>query len=162
MPAVSPLPAIRPPAGPEDLELVRALFREYQAELQLSPCFEGFDQELAGLPGAYAPPAGRILLAWDDDRPAGCVALKKVDAATSEMKRLFIRPAFRRGGWGRRLTEALLEEARRIGYRSVRLDTLPAMAAARSLYTELGFHAIPPYRDVGVPGAIFLAKELSS
>jgi GNAT superfamily N-acetyltransferase len=76
------------------------------------------------------------------------------------MKRLFIRPGFRRGGWGRRLTEALLEEARRIGYHRVRLDTLPVMAAARKLYLELGFHPIPPFREVGVPGAIFLAKEL--
>jgi ribosomal protein S18 acetylase RimI-like enzyme len=162
MPGTSPLASVRPPAGPEELELVRTLFREYQAELRLEPCFEGFAQELSGLPGDYAPPAGRILLAWDQHRLAGCVALRKVDGETAEMKRLFIRPAFRRGGWGRRLTMALLEEARRLGYRRIRLDTLPVMEAARALYAELGFRPIEPYREVGVPGAIFLGKELSA
>lgn len=162
MPVPSSQPAIRPPDGQGEIEIVRALFREYQAELKLTPCFEGFAGELAGLPGEYAPPAGRILLAWEADRPAGCVALRRVDEATAEMKRLYIRPPFRRGGWGRRLTEALLEEARGIGYRRVRLDTLPIMAAARALYADLGFQPIAAYRDVGVPGAIFLAKELST
>jgi ribosomal protein S18 acetylase RimI-like enzyme len=143
------------------LEEVRALFLEYAQSLGFSLCFQGFDEELRALPGIYAPPRGRLLLAVEDGSPAGCVGLHEWDGPAAEMKRLYVRPAFRGHGLGRRLTEAALSEARALGYRSVRLDTIPSlMQSAIALYRELGFREIPPYRENPIPGALYFELQL--
>jgi len=142
------------------IELARTLFREYESSLKISLCFQGFEQELAELPGAYAPPRGRLLLAREDDEAAGCGALRPLSSEACEMKRLYVRDAFRGRGVGRLIAQALLGEARGIGYRAMRLDTLPSMTAAIPLYRSLGFREIPPYTANPVEGAIFLEKEL--
>jgi putative acetyltransferase len=132
----------------EEMELIRTLFEEYAAGLGFSLCFQTFDQELAELPGRYEPPSGRLLLAYQDDAPAGCVGLRKLDDETCEMKRLFIRPEFRQHGLGRVLVQRLIDEAKRIGYKRMRLDTVPGkMDPAIRLYEQLGFHEIPAYYD---------------
>jgi GNAT superfamily N-acetyltransferase len=139
-----------------DVEEVRTLFREYAASLPFALDFQDFDQELAGLPGAYAPPRGALFLA----RGAGCVGLRPIDETTCEMKRLYVRPSARGKGLGRQLAEAVVAEARRLGYAHMRLDTVPGMDGAHSLYEELGFREIPAYRTNPVPGARFLELEL--
>ena len=146
--------------GPR-LEQVRSLFVEYAASLALPLCFQGFDEEMRALPGMYAPPRGRLLLAIEDGNPAGCVGLREWDADTAEMKRLYVAPAYRGRGLGRVLTEAALSEARAVGYRRVRLDTLPSlMQPAIALYRELGFREIPPYRQNPIPGALYFERLL--
>jgi GNAT superfamily N-acetyltransferase len=159
---VDPYPAfaIRPASSPADVAAARALFEEYQASLGFSLCFQNFDAELAGLPGAYAPPEGRLLLAFAGAEPAGCVALRKIEEGICELKRLWVRPAFRGTGLGRRLVEVVLREAPGIGYRAVRLDTLPSMKVAQSLYLSLGFSDIPPYNDHPIEGTRFLEAAL--
>ncbi|MGH9364702.1 MAG: GNAT family N-acetyltransferase [Thermoanaerobaculia bacterium] len=144
----------------EEIELVRTLFREYQQTLGIDLCFQNFEQELAGLPGDYAPPSGRLLLASSDHEIAGCVALRRIGEDVCEMKRLYVRDAFRGQGIGRKLAEAVLAEARRIGYRKMRLDTLPSMRAAIPLYRSLGFSEIAPYTLNPIEGALFMEKEL--
>jgi putative acetyltransferase len=146
----------------ESLEFAAALFREYASSLGVDLSFQGFDRELASLPGAYAPPNGRLLLLFVGDalRPAGCVALRRLDNATCEMKRLFVRPELRGCGAGRKLTEAAIEAAREIGYRAMRLDTLPQMAAAQALYRSLGFREIPAYCFNPVPGTRYFELAL--
>lgn len=151
---------IRNADGPADVATARALFEEYQRSLGFSLCFQNFDAELAGLPGAYAPPEGRLLLAFAGGEPAGCIALRKIGEEICEMKRLWVRPAFRGTGLGRRLVVTILEEARTAGYRRVRLDTLPSMAAAQSLYLSLGFTDIAPYNDHPIEGTRFLEAPL--
>jgi putative acetyltransferase len=151
--------AIRPASG-ADMETVRALFDEYARELAVDLSFQGFAEERDGLPGAYAPPRGRLLLAERGGSAAGCVALRPLDARTAEMKRLYLRPGARGTGLGRRLALALVAEARTAGYARLRLDTLPSMGPAIAMYRALGFREIPPYRHNPVPGALFLELTL--
>ncbi len=143
---------------------VRELFQEYADSLDVDLAFQDFAQELAELPGEYAPPRGCILLALVDGALAGCCALRPLDNAdyanASEMKRLYVRKAFRGFGLGRQLAEATLDAARRAGYASVLLDTLDGMEAARALYAELGFEEIPPYYYNPIAGAHYLKADI--
>lgn len=146
--------------GPEHLAVLRDLFQEYADSLSIDLCFQQFDTELATLPGEYADPRGALLLALVDGAPAGCCALRPLDTAdypnASEMKRLFVRKAFRGFGLGRQLAEATLDAARQRGYACVLLDTLDDMESARALYTDLGFTDIPPYYHNPIQGAHYL------
>jgi len=146
----------------EDMGEIREIFREYEAALGIDLCFQGFEEELANLPGKYAPPHGALLLARDvAGNPIGCVALRPVGGeGVCEMKRLFVRPSGRGMGLGRALAEAIVEEARRIRYVQMRLDTLPAMAEAVALYQSMGFQSIEPYYETPIANTIFLAKAL--
>jgi putative acetyltransferase len=147
----------------DQIEQARTLFREYEAWLALDLCFQNFEKELAELPGAYAPPTGRLLLAYENDQLAGCVALRKLSDDVCEMKRLFLRPEFQGKGRGRQLAQQIIEEARRAGYRTMRLDTLAEqMGKAIGLYYSLGFKEIEPYYENPVKGAIFMELELVS
>lgn len=143
---------------------VREIFQEYAEGLGIDLRFQQFDAELAGLPGDYAEPRGALLLATVDGELAGCCALRPLDTAdypnTSEMKRLYVRKAFRGFGLGRLLTEAILDAARQAGYASVLLDTLNEMDTARNLYADLGFEEIPPYYHNPISGAHYLKVDL--
>jgi putative acetyltransferase len=144
-----------------DIKEARTLLEEYAAWLGISLCFQNFDRELAALPGEYAPPDGRLLLAFEDDEVAGCIALRKIRATTCEMKRLFLRPEFRGRGLGRVLVERIIEEARQIGYTQMCLDTLPGrMDQAIALYKSIGFEEIEPYYNNPVAGATFMELRL--
>ncbi len=145
---------------PAALDEARRLFREYQEAIGVDLCFQGFEQELAGLPGGYAPPAGRLLLAWDGEAPAGCGALRAIGPGVAELKRMWTRPACRGRGVARAVAGALLEAARAEGYRVVRLDTLTWMTAARALYASLGFREIPAYYPNPLPGVVYMELEL--
>jgi len=145
----------------EDIQQARQLFEEYAAWLGINLCFQNFDKELAGLPGDYAPPNGRLFLADDGDGVVGCVALRKIGDRVGEMKRLYVRPAFRGRGLGRALTEKLIAEAKQIGYASLRLDTLPGkMDQAVAMYRSLGFEEVAPYYQNPVAGATFMELVL--
>jgi len=145
----------------EEIQQARKLFEEYSASLGLNLCFQNFERELAELPGDYAPPDGRLWLANENDEIAGCIALRKIGAGIGEMKRLYVRPVFRGHGLGRLLTETLLEEARGIGYRRVRLDTLPGkMDRAIAMYRSLGFKNIEPYYNNPLESVAFMELEL--
>jgi ribosomal protein S18 acetylase RimI-like enzyme len=145
----------------EDIEQARILFREYESWLDVDLCFQSFEAELAALPGKYAAPEGRLLLSKDGETTAGCVALRKIDAEICEMKRLFVRQEFRGSGLGKKLAETLIEEARAIGYRKMRLDTLSdKMPAALGLYRALGFREIPPYYQSRLESTVYLELEL--
>jgi putative acetyltransferase len=146
----------------EDIEHARTLFNEYAAGLGISLCFQNFDQELNNLPGDYAPPDGRLLLAKDDDQIAGCIAMRKIAPGVCEMKRLFVRPAYRGTGLGRVLVNSIIDEARKLGYTHMRLDTLPGrMDKAIALYHSIGFVEIEPYYT-SVEGAKFMELNLAT
>lgn len=147
---------------PEFVATIRKLFVEYSESLEVDLCFQGFAEELAKLPGDYARPAGRLLLAFQGSEVAGCGALRPLSSDVCEMKRLYVRPAFRGKGVGGAMIDALISSARQIGYRRMRLDTLPSMATAISIYRSLGFKEIAPYRANPVPGALFLELDLGS
>jgi len=152
--------------SPTQIAQVRELFLEYAQSLGFSLCFQNFDKELAGLPGDYAPPDGRLLLAEYEGQPGGCVALHKltlqnVNDGICEMKRLYLRPQFRGKGVGRALAERVIAEARQIGYRRMRLDTVePVMKDAVAMYRRLGFREIAPYRPNPIAGALYMELQL--
>jgi putative acetyltransferase len=151
---------IREAAGAGDLALVKRLFAEYAAWLGVDLSFQGFDAELASLPGAYARPSGRVLLAECDGSVVGCVALRALAEGVGEIKRLYVLPGVRGRGVGRRLMQQVIDEARAIGYARLRLDTLPNMAAARDLYNALGFRPIPPYYHNPIEGTQYMELTL--
>jgi putative acetyltransferase len=147
--------------SPPQIAQARELFLEYAQSLGFSLCFQNFDQELAELPGDYAPPAGRLLLAEFDAQLAGCVALHKLDSAVCEMKRLYLRPQFRGRGLGRLLAEKIIAEARLIGYERMRLDTVePVMKDAVAMYRRFGFKDIAPYCPNPNPGVLYMELQL--
>lgn len=173
--------------GEADVAQARMLFREYAAALSVDLCFQNFESELASLPGEYAPPTGRLYLAFvtasqeggvsdQHDAPTaatgisagvagqadatGCVALRKFDSTSCEMKRLYVRPEFRGQGIARGLVEEVMQAARELKYRKVLLDTLPEMAEAQALYRSLGFREVPPYRTYTEPGVRFFELAL--
>lgn len=152
------------PSTAEEFEALRGIFREYAASLQVDLCFQDFATELAELPGVYAAPRGMLLMAFVGDALAGCCALRPLDAAdyanACEMKRLYVRPDFRKSGIGRGLAEAALDNARLAGYACVLLDTLDEMESARALYQDLGFEEIPPYYHNPIEGAHYLKVDL--
>ena len=173
--AGDPHATLRIASRSEDIELARALIVEYARWLEVDLCFQGLERELATLPGAYAPPRGRLLLAGPAGQAFGCIALRPLEADggsgaaesaraavpdVGEVKRLYVQPAHRAGGWGRKLAEALLADARAIGYRRLMLDTLDWMADARRLYAKLGFNECAPYYDNPLPGVVYMALEL--
>ena len=151
---------IVPATTAEHVAQARELFLEYASSIGFDLGFQNFDDEVASLPGDYAPPSGAILLASVGDEPAGCVALRAFDADTCEMKRLYVRPTARGAGVGRRLAEAVIEAARSSGYTRMRLDTLPSMREARDLYAKLGFREVEPYRFNPIEGTAFMELEL--
>ena len=140
----------------------RALFLEYAESLGFDLGFQDFEAELRGLPGEYAPPGGVLLLARVAKEAVGCVGLRPLAPETCEMKRLYVRPKARAGGAGRALAEAVIEVGRELGYRRMRLDTVPTMTAARALYRSLGFREIEPYRFNPIPGTSFMELDLAA
>ena len=141
---------------PGDLELVRALFREYAVELGVDLCFQGFEEELASLPGKYAAPSGALLLAGD----MGCAALRDVGEGICEMKRLYVRPSARRSGLGRDLAIGIVERSAHLGFREMVLDTLDQLAPAIRLYREIGFEECAPYYDNPLQGVVYMRRAL--
>jgi len=152
---------IVPAESAAQLDAIRELLLEYWENRKLELFVFDFDQELAGLPGAYAPPDGRLFLAQWENKPAGCVALRKLESGICEMKRLYLSPKFRGKGFGKILAEFIINEARKIGYQKMRLDTIQAnMQEAIVLYRQLGFNEIAPYRVNPLPGVIFMELVL--
>jgi ribosomal protein S18 acetylase RimI-like enzyme len=145
-----------------DLEATMALFRDYAAALDVDLAYQDFAGEMAAMPGKYAPPDGELLLARDGDgAAAGCVGLRPIDPpGCCEMKRLYVAPAGRGAGLGGALVAALIEAAQRLGYREMRLDTLPSMAEAQALYRKLGFETMPPYYATPIAGTVFMRRRL--
>ena len=151
---------IRIAASGEEIEIVRRLFREYQASLGVDLCFQNFESELAGLPGKYAPPEGRLYLAFEGGKVAGCAGVRKIEEGVCELKRLYVPPPHRGRGIGRLLAIQAITDAGEIGYDRMRLDTLPSMQPAQKLYRELGFEPLAPYTDNPVEGALFMELKL--
>lgn len=164
---MTPPATVRQAATPADMDEARALFREYADWLAVDLCFQGFAEELASLPGAYAPPRGCLLLAGPAGAAIGCIALRPIavdgtaDGAVGEIKRLFVQPAARGQGLGERLVAAIVDIARAAGYRELKLDTLLHMTDARRLYERLGFAPCSPYYHNPLPGAVYLSRSLN-
>jgi ribosomal protein S18 acetylase RimI-like enzyme len=152
--------SIIPARAEKDLRQAKILFEEYAATLDFALDFQNFEEELAGLPGGYAPPEGCLLLASYRDQVAGCVALRRIDRDICEMKRLFVRPSFRHLGIGKSLAQTVIQEAKKKGYTRMRLDTVPSMKEAQALYGSLGFEPISSYCHNPIPGAVFLERKL--
>ena len=148
------------PVSAAEWDQVRELFREYWTSFGFSPCFQGFEAEVAGLPGVYAPPGGALVLALIDGHAAGCAALRRFDALRCEAKRLYVRPQFRGQGVGRGLLDWVIAEARTMGYREIVGDTIPQMALALAMYDRAGFERTGPYAEAPTPGAIYLRLKL--
>ena len=144
----------------DHFEIARYLFREYEKELNVDLCFQGFAEELKDLPGKYGPPDGALLLAMEDQQALGCVALRRFSSTDAEMKRLYVQPLHRHLGLGRMLAQRIVERARELGYRRMVLDTLDTMHGAQALYRSLGFVDIDAYYDNPLPGALYFAKDL--
>ncbi len=160
--ANTPGPGLQPlqAESPEQIASVRELFLEYAQSLGFNLCFQSFDKELASLPGDYALPDGRLVLATHEGQAVGCVALHKIEPGISEMKRLYVRPQFRGKGLGRALAERVIADARQIGYKRLRLDTVePVMRAAVAMYRQLGFREIAAYRENPIEGALYMELE---
>lgn len=155
-----PEPTLDQADSPEHVATARALFREYAHAIGTDLEYQGFTAELAALPSPYVPPRGALLIARVESGVAGCVALRPLDAHRGEMKRLYVRPAYRKSGLGKTLVEAVIGAARRIGYRELRLDTLASMTSAQALYCRLGFVEIPPYNASHLPGTRFYSLDL--
>lgn len=152
---------IRPAQSPSELESARYLFREYQENIGVPLCFQKFEEELARLPGYYAPPGGALLLAFFGDEAVGCGALRPLEPGCCEMKRLYVRPNFRRLGLGRKLALELMEAGRKAGYVEMRLDTLKGLEAAVGLYISLGFKEIPPYYPNPLEQVLYFGRAIS-
>jgi putative acetyltransferase len=153
--------SFRPAESPAQIAKARELFLEYAQSLGFSLCFQNFDKELADLPGDYAPPDGRLLLAEFENQVAGCVALHKLEDSICEMKRLYLRPQFRGRGLGRAIADRIIAEARTIGYQRMRLDTVePVMKDAVAMYRRIGFREIAPYCKNPIAGALYMELEL--
>ena len=175
-PAIPVAAAIREATTSSDIALAHALFVEYAQWLNVDLCFQGFDAELKGLPGAYAPPLGQLLLAGPPGRAFGCIALRpleqgcgcattgtiKADTRTGEVKRLYVQPAHRGERWGYRLASAVIAHAMAIGYRELKLDTLGWMAAARAVYAGLGFRECDAYYDNPLPEVVYMSLDMSA
>jgi ribosomal protein S18 acetylase RimI-like enzyme len=154
--------ALKQADSPELVAIARRLFVEYSDAIGTDLEYQGFSAELARLPTPYAPPQGALLIAFIGADVAGCVALRRLDSHTAEMKRLYVRSTHRSSGLGRRLVEAVIQAARQGGYNELRLDTLPSMASAQALYQGLGFVEIPPYNNKHLPGTRFYALGLAA
>jgi putative acetyltransferase len=145
----------------QDIEHARTLFQEYASGVGISLCFQNFDHELENLPGDYAPPDGRLLLAFDEGQIMGCIALRKLEPGVCEMKRLFVRPQYRGTGLGKILVQSIIDKAHQLGYTHMRLDTMPGrMDKAIALYHSIGFVEIDPYYKSPVEDAKFMQLEL--
>ncbi|MDY6966247.1 MAG: GNAT family N-acetyltransferase [Halobacteriota archaeon] len=145
----------------DEIDKVRQLFREYEAYLGVNLCFQNFEEELASLPGKYAPPGGALLIGLDGERTVGCVAIRKLDDGICEMKRLFVRPEARGTGLGRQLAQEIIIVAQQLGYSLMRLDTLDRLSEAMLLYENFGFRRIKSYYENPLPGVVFLELELN-
>ncbi len=151
---------IRHAQSAADIEMIRLLFREYEVFLNVDLCFQGFEEELAGLPGRYSLPHGALLLGLIDDTAVGCVALRKLEDRICEMKRLYVKPEARGTGLGRTLVDEIIAAAQQSGYALMRLDTLDTLTEAIRLYQRLGFRQVEPYYDNPLPGALYWELEL--
>lgn len=151
---------IRPALFPSDLEPVRSMFRDYERELNVDLCFQGFEEELEGLPGAYKSPFGALLIAESQGEPVGVVAMRPTGDCEVEMKRLYVRPEARGQGIGRLLADYIVEEARGVAHRAMVLDTLPKLDRAISLYRSMGFEETPPYYENPDPHTVYMRMEL--
>ena len=152
---------IKQAATQTDIQAVRELFREYEAFLNVDLCFQGFEEELAGLPGKYAPPGGDLLIARDGDLVVGCVGVRPLGLGICEMKRLYVQPRARKTGLGRQLAQAIIKSARKLGYVTMQLDTLEKLTAALGLYHALGFTQTSPYYTNPLEGVVYLELALN-
>ena len=145
----------------QHIEEIRRLFREYEQFLGVDLCFQGFEAELAGLPGRYGQPTGALLMALDKEHTAGCVALREIGQGICEMKRLYVRAGYRGDGLGRQLAQSIIKQAISLGYSRMRLDTLDTLKQAMGLYESLGFTRIAPYYDNPLPGVVYWERALT-